>query len=172
MIGDGIVSWKSNKQSCVALSSTETEYMALRRASKEAVWMVDFLHSLGLHSGPCQSFSSRRSSSSSTSPRRICRKSLLRIQRERLSNGIGSFQCRTLPYGSQCGGVSKISMDFTPHRVSVPIYRCVFVNMVYAHCISYRSNDLDRFLASRRFRSNPYKTPRTGTQRVLFAIAH
>ena len=47
-IGDGAVSWKSKKQSCVALSSTEAEYMALCQASKEAVWMVDFLKNLGV----------------------------------------------------------------------------------------------------------------------------
>ena len=47
-IGDGAVSWKSKRQTCVALSSTEVEYMALCRASKEAVWMVDFLRSLGV----------------------------------------------------------------------------------------------------------------------------
>ena len=38
-IGTGVVSWKSRKQSCVALSSTEAEYMALCQASKEAVWI-------------------------------------------------------------------------------------------------------------------------------------
>jgi len=37
-IGDGAVSWKSKKQSCVALSSTEAEY----------IWMVDFLRNLGV----------------------------------------------------------------------------------------------------------------------------
>ena len=35
-IGDGIVSLKSRKQPCVALSSTEVVYMALCQASKEA----------------------------------------------------------------------------------------------------------------------------------------
>jgi Reverse transcriptase (RNA-dependent DNA polymerase) len=47
-IGDGVVSWKSKKQTCVALSSTEAEYMALCQASKESVWMTDFLGSLGV----------------------------------------------------------------------------------------------------------------------------
>jgi hypothetical protein len=47
-MGIRAVSWKSKKQSCVTLSSTEAEYMALCQASKEAVWMADFLESLGV----------------------------------------------------------------------------------------------------------------------------
>ena len=33
------VSWGSKKQSCVALSTAEAEYMALTSAAQEAVWM-------------------------------------------------------------------------------------------------------------------------------------
>ena len=33
------VSWRSKKQSCVALSTAEAEYMALTSAAQEAVWM-------------------------------------------------------------------------------------------------------------------------------------
>jgi hypothetical protein len=47
-IGEGVVSWKSKKQTCVALSSTEAEYMALCQAAKEAVWMRIFLKGLGV----------------------------------------------------------------------------------------------------------------------------
>src|SRR5258706_652941 len=46
--GDGVVSWKSKKQTCVALSSTEAEYVALCQVSKEAEWMLDFLKGLGI----------------------------------------------------------------------------------------------------------------------------
>ena len=47
-IGTGAISWKLKKQTCVALSSTEAEYMALCQVSKEAVWMADFLQNLGV----------------------------------------------------------------------------------------------------------------------------
>ncbi len=38
-IGGGPVSWRSRKQSSVALSTAEAEYMALASAGQEAVWM-------------------------------------------------------------------------------------------------------------------------------------
>ena len=38
-IGSTAVSWKSKKQSCVALSTAEAECMALASAAQEAVWM-------------------------------------------------------------------------------------------------------------------------------------
>jgi hypothetical protein len=41
------VSWSSKKQSSVALSSTEGEYMASTHATKEAVWIQHFLSDLG-----------------------------------------------------------------------------------------------------------------------------
>jgi hypothetical protein len=47
-IGAGVVSLKSKKQSYVALSLTDAEYMALCQASREAVWMTGFLQNLGV----------------------------------------------------------------------------------------------------------------------------
>ena len=39
MLAGGAVSWKTKRQSVVAMSSTEAEYIALSEATKEAVWM-------------------------------------------------------------------------------------------------------------------------------------
>ena len=39
MISRGPVSWRSKKQSCVALSTAEAEYTAIASAGQEAVWM-------------------------------------------------------------------------------------------------------------------------------------
>ena len=38
-IGGTAVSWKSKKQSCVALSTAEAEYMALASTAQEAIWL-------------------------------------------------------------------------------------------------------------------------------------
>ena len=44
----GAVSWQSRLQKCVALSTTEAEYIAVTEACKEALWMKKFLQELGL----------------------------------------------------------------------------------------------------------------------------
>eukprot|EP00253_Pinus_taeda_P036294 PITA_36294 len=44
----GAVSWMSKKQSIVALSTIEAEYMAATYASKEAVWLQRLCSSMGL----------------------------------------------------------------------------------------------------------------------------
>ena len=46
-LNNGCVSWRSKKQSTVALSSTEAEYMALTEAAQEAIWLKAFLCELG-----------------------------------------------------------------------------------------------------------------------------
>eukprot|EP00253_Pinus_taeda_P028941 PITA_28941 len=47
----GVVSWMSKKQSIVALSTTEAEYIAATHASKEAVWLQRLCSSMGLVQG-------------------------------------------------------------------------------------------------------------------------
>ena len=39
-LGNGVVSWSSKRQSCVALSTAEAEYIALASATQEAVWLL------------------------------------------------------------------------------------------------------------------------------------
>lgn len=46
-ISEGPISWASKRQSTVALSSTEAEYMALTQAAKEAIWLRRLLAELG-----------------------------------------------------------------------------------------------------------------------------
>ena len=38
-VGDTAISWRSRKQSCVALSTAEAEYIALSQAAQEAIWL-------------------------------------------------------------------------------------------------------------------------------------
>eukprot|EP00253_Pinus_taeda_P020007 PITA_20007 len=47
----GAVSWMSKKQSIVALSTTEAEYIAATHASKEEVWLQRLCSSMGLVQG-------------------------------------------------------------------------------------------------------------------------
>ncbi|PKI70652.1 hypothetical protein CRG98_008885 [Punica granatum] len=44
----GAVSWKNVKQSCIADSTMETEYVAASEAAKEAAWLRKFLMDLGV----------------------------------------------------------------------------------------------------------------------------
>lgn len=48
MLNGGAVSWCSKKQSCIALSTMEAEYIASSAASQEAVWLRRFLKHLGV----------------------------------------------------------------------------------------------------------------------------
>lgn len=46
--GGGPISWASKRQETVALSTVEAEYMALTRATQQALWMRKFLNEVGL----------------------------------------------------------------------------------------------------------------------------
>ena len=45
-VGGGAISWRSIKQSCIADSTMEAEYVAACEAAKEAVWLKKFLSDL------------------------------------------------------------------------------------------------------------------------------
>jgi len=47
-LNGGAVSWKSSKQTTVANSTTEAEYIVASEAAKEAVWMKKFKFKLGV----------------------------------------------------------------------------------------------------------------------------
>ena len=47
ILNGAAISWNSKKQSTVALSSTEAEYMALTQAVKESIWLQAILEDLG-----------------------------------------------------------------------------------------------------------------------------
>ena len=44
----GVVSWQTKLQKCVALSTTEAEYIATTEAAKEMLWLKRFISNLGL----------------------------------------------------------------------------------------------------------------------------
>jgi len=47
IIGNGVVSWRSKRQSLVSRSSTEAEYISASEATAEAVWLRGLLGDMG-----------------------------------------------------------------------------------------------------------------------------
>ncbi|KAK9098657.1 hypothetical protein Syun_025702 [Stephania yunnanensis] len=47
LLNNGVISWSSKKQSCIALSTMEAEFVACSAAVQEAVWLRRFLSHLG-----------------------------------------------------------------------------------------------------------------------------
>ncbi|XP_062533636.1 uncharacterized protein LOC134202634 [Armigeres subalbatus] len=47
MLGVGLISWGSRKQSCVALSSTEAEFVAFAEGCQELVWTKRLIDEIG-----------------------------------------------------------------------------------------------------------------------------
>ena len=48
--GSGLISWRTNKQTCVALSTAESEYVALSAATQQSVWLQQLLGDIGIKS--------------------------------------------------------------------------------------------------------------------------
>ena len=46
ILGGGTVSWKSSKQTCIARSTMEAEFIALDKAGEEAEWLRNFLEDI------------------------------------------------------------------------------------------------------------------------------
>lgn len=51
-IGGGAVSWKSSKQTCIARSTMESEFIALDKAAEEAEWLRNFIEDIPLWPKP------------------------------------------------------------------------------------------------------------------------
>ena len=47
-LGGGAISWRSVKQSCIADSTMEAEYVTACEVAKEAVWLKKFLYDIGV----------------------------------------------------------------------------------------------------------------------------
>ena len=47
-LAGGAVSWPAKKQPTVALSSTESEYMALTQTAKESIWIQRLIKEIGI----------------------------------------------------------------------------------------------------------------------------
>ena len=58
-LGGGAVSWKSSKQTCITWSTMEAEFIALKKASSEAEWLINLLSDIPLWTRPTLSMSMR-----------------------------------------------------------------------------------------------------------------
>ena len=47
LVAGGAITWKSKKQTIIALSSTEAEYVALSEAGREACWLRNLYEEIG-----------------------------------------------------------------------------------------------------------------------------
>lgn len=54
LMGGGAISWQSRKQTSVALSSTEGEFVTATTTTKEGVWLQKLLEELGVTRAPKQ----------------------------------------------------------------------------------------------------------------------
>ena len=71
-LGGGAITWRSVKQSCIANSTMEVEYVAACEAAKEAVWLKKFLSDLSIvrmEQGPITLFSNNSGVVQSKDPR-------------------------------------------------------------------------------------------------------
>ena len=48
ILGGGAITWRSVKQSCIADSTMEAEYVVACEAAKETIWLKKFLSNLGV----------------------------------------------------------------------------------------------------------------------------
>ncbi|GKE55771.1 zinc finger, CCHC-type containing protein [Tanacetum coccineum] len=62
LLGGGAISWASKKQTCIASSTMESEFVALAAAGKEAEWLRNLLLEILLWSKPIAPISIRRDS--------------------------------------------------------------------------------------------------------------
>ena len=51
-LGGAAISWKSSKQTCIARSTMESEFIALDKAAEEAEWLRNFLEDIPLWPKP------------------------------------------------------------------------------------------------------------------------
>jgi hypothetical protein len=102
LINGSSISWESRKQSVVALSSTEAEYISLSQATKEVIWLRSLLSDLGhIQSLPTVIFEDNQPAINlSENPGNHCRSKHIEVQyhftREKVESGeVDIIHCPT-----------------------------------------------------------------------------
>ena len=100
ILNDGAVSWCSCKQSVVAGSTCEAQYMAASKTTQEAIWMKEFITDLGVipkASGPMNLFCDNTGAIALAKEPRFHRKTRINAQRSFLTSLRGSNPGATYP---------------------------------------------------------------------------
>ena len=61
LLNEGPISWSSQRQSVVAVSTTEAEYVALHHCTKETIWLCQMMSALKFYEGCILSFADNQS---------------------------------------------------------------------------------------------------------------
>nr|GFA79452.1 zinc finger, CCHC-type [Tanacetum cinerariifolium] len=59
LLGGGVISWASKKQTCITSSTMESDFMALAAADKEAEWLRNLILEIPLWTKPITPISIR-----------------------------------------------------------------------------------------------------------------
>lgn len=73
-VGDSTVNWESRKQRCVALSSTEAEYLAIGDACKEFCFVKNFMYEIFDKMIPCSVYNDNQSALKLLEEKEYCHK--------------------------------------------------------------------------------------------------
>ncbi|XP_072375542.1 uncharacterized protein [Diabrotica undecimpunctata] len=71
ILGNGPITWKSQKQNIVAQSTTEAEYVSLAFSVREALWLRNFLKEIGIDVSPVNIFVDNQSAIKLTQPQQF-----------------------------------------------------------------------------------------------------
>jgi hypothetical protein len=125
MLGGGAVSWQAKKQTTVALSSVEAEYMAASQATKEALWWRMLLRELGMTATSATSLlsDSQGSIALSKNPEHHARSKHIAIRHHFVREQVaaGTIELRYISTDDMAADVLTKPLSHVKHRRLLPM---------------------------------------------------
>ena len=125
MLGGGAVSWQAKKQTTVALSSVEAEYMAASQATKEALWWRMLLRELGTSATSATSLlsDSQGSIALSKNPEHHARSKHIAIRHHFVREQVaaGTIELRYISTDDMAADVLTKPLSHVKHRRLLPM---------------------------------------------------